>query len=350
MVGAARFGDLYCRDEVLDSERRRVLERSWALVATAAELEGAGRYVTAMIGGAPVVIVSDTAGALRGFHNLCRHRGLTLLEGSGQLGRHITCPYHQWSFALDGRLVVVPEAGSQFHGIDLSSLPLRPIEVVEWRGLVFANPSPRTVPFDAAMNGLEHHLGGFRPESLVEVAKVSYEAACNWKLLIENHVDIYHLRYLHSDSLGAYDHRAFEWESRGDNWWSLEPLKDPTCAPSGLANLEERYRSGIGAHLIFPNLMIVTTGAYVATYDSRPISADRSLVTLRVRAEVGTDAAPLVESIRSFMAEDVAVCERLQRAVTSPVFELGPLAAGHEEPVRRFHASLRRMLEAPVSP
>jgi phenylpropionate dioxygenase-like ring-hydroxylating dioxygenase large terminal subunit len=178
----------------------------------------------------------------------------------------------------------------------------------------------------------------------VEVARVDYDAECNWKLLVENHVDVYHLWYLHSRSLSGYAHRRFRWESFGDNWWSLEPLKDPSGAPASLPWISEEERCGIGAHLFFPNLMIVTTGAYLATYDAVPLAPDRTRLTLRVRAQAGTDATPLVGDVRSFLAEDVEACRRLQEATGSPAFGVGPLAASHEEPVRRFHASLRRVL------
>jgi hypothetical protein len=101
---------------------------------------------------------------------------------------------------------------------------------------------------------------------------------------------------------------------------------------------------GIGAFLLFPNLMIVTTPSYFATYDAQPLSAGRTKLTLRVRAPEGSDPEPLVDDVRSFMAEDVDGCRRLQEATASPLFEIGPLAAEHEEPIRRFHASLRRSL------
>jgi phenylpropionate dioxygenase-like ring-hydroxylating dioxygenase large terminal subunit len=173
------------------------------------------------------------------------------------------------------------------------------------------------------------------------VAVVRYEAACNWKLLVENHIDVYHLWYLHARSLAAYDHRKFRWESLGDNWWSLEPKKKP-AGPGGLPWVSEDMRHHIGAFLLFPNLMLVTTDEYFATYDATPVAPDRTVLTLRVRSNVNADADALVASIRSFMAEDVAACERMQQGAASPTFGVGALASTHEEPIRRFHASLLR--------
>jgi phenylpropionate dioxygenase-like ring-hydroxylating dioxygenase large terminal subunit len=155
---------------------------------------------------------------------------------------------------------------------------------------------------------------------------------------------VYHLWYLHARSLSAYDHRSFHWESLGDNWWSLEPLKDTTGAPAGFAWTPEEMRHRIGAYLLFPNLMLVTTDDYFATYDASPLGPDRTQLTLRVRATEGADAEALVASIRSFMAEDVEACERMQLGAASPYFGVGATALTHEEPIHRFHHSLRQWM------
>ncbi len=130
----------------------------------------------------------------------------------------------------------------------------------------------------------------------------------------------------------------------------MEPLRDPTTAPPGLPWLTERERHSIGAHLLFPNLMMVTTGEYFATYDAVPVSPSRTRLTLRVRAEAGADADHLVAAIRSFLSEDLEACRRLQLAASSDAFDYGPMASSHEEPVRRFHAGLRRALLATHQP
>jgi phenylpropionate dioxygenase-like ring-hydroxylating dioxygenase large terminal subunit len=343
-LGADSVGDLYTADSVLRLERLRLFSRCWALVATTEELDQPGSYVTTKSGGTPLVVLRDQDGVLRAFHNVCRHRGITLLEGSGSLGRFMTCPYHQWSYSLQGDLTRVPQGPEQFPGLDKCSLGLHDAQVAEWCGMVFVNPSPHAPSLGASMAGLNERLNHFLSGPLHEVAKVEYEAACNWKLMVENHIDVYHLWYLHARSLSAYEHRAFQWESLGDNWWSLEPLKDPTTSTGGLPWLNKDEIHRIGAYLLFPNVMLVTTDHYFATYDASPLSPDRTLLTLRVRACDDAQAEQLVQSIRSFMAEDVGACENMQVAASSPQFGIGALAVTHEEPIRRFHQSLRRSL------
>jgi Rieske 2Fe-2S family protein len=334
----------YRSADVLDAERRLLFAGSWALVAAADELRAPGAYVSVSVGDIPLVVVRDGSGALRAFHNVCRHRGMPLVEGNGNLDRFLTCPYHDWRYSLDGRLVRVPQEATQFCGMDRAAWGLMPAQVAEWQGMVFANPAAGAPALAEAMAGLDDRLAPFLSGPLVEVARVRHEARCNWKLLVENHVDVYHLWYLHRRSLRSFAHRSFRWESLGDNWWSHEPLRDPSQAPAGLPWLGDDDRGGIGAHLLFPNLMIVTTGDYFATYDAVPLAPDRTSLTLRVRSTAGTEPDPLVEAVRSFMAEDVAACERLQEATASPTFALGPLARTHEAPVRRFQASVRLRL------
>ncbi|HEY2214958.1 MAG TPA: aromatic ring-hydroxylating dioxygenase subunit alpha, partial [Acidimicrobiales bacterium] len=278
-LGTSVFGDLYTDDRVLKREQARVFASSWSLVAATEEVQEPGSYLTGTIAGAPIAVVRDRDGTLRAFHNVCRHRGITLLEGAGTLGRFMTCPYHQWSYGLDGDLARVPQETEQFAGLDKCSLGLHGAQIAEWSGMVFVNPALEAPDFSAAMAGLDERLNHFLSGPLTQVAKVEYEAACNWKLLVENHIDVYHLWYLHMQSLAAYQHRSFAWESLDDNWWSLEPLKDLSASVGGFEWITEDMRGHIGAYLMFPNLMLVTTDDYFATYDATPISPSRTHLT-----------------------------------------------------------------------
>ena len=345
-MGASSLGELYTSASVLAFERAHLFDRSWSIVADSQELAAPGSFVTTTVQNVPMAVVRDELGTLRAFHNICRHRGITLLEGSGTLGRFMTCPYHQWSYGLDGELVRVPQQGEEFPGLEKRSLALHDAQVAEWGGMVFVNPSTGADPLGLAMAGLDERLEPFLSGPLREVAKVEYAAACNWKLLVENHIDVYHLWYLHARSLADYDHRSFTWETLGDNWWSLEPLKEPSKAHGGLEGIPDEMRHRIGAYLLFPNLMLVTTDHYFATYDAQPVAPDRTNLTLRVRALDESAASGLVASIRSFMSEDVSACERMQAGAASPHFGIGATAHSHEAPVVGFHSSLRRRMMA----
>ena len=336
--------DWYTAPDLLEREQRRVFDHSWALVGTVEDVARPGSWLTATVGTSPLIVLRDGEGDLRAVHNLCRHRGLPVLApthgGTGDCGRYLTCPYHQWSYDLTGSLRRVPQADEQFASVDLEAWGLLEAQVAIWHGMVFVNPDPNAPALLDSLGFLAGRLAPFLSGPLVEVARVEYTARGNWKLLIENHIDVYHLWFVHDRSLSMYQHRSFEWEWEGANWWSLEPLKEPATAGASLDWLSPRDRASIGAHLLFPNLMMAHTGDWFATYDATPLSPDTTRLVLRVRAPAGADGPELVEAVRSFLAEDVAICELLQQAVGSSSFAAGPLAATHEAPIRAFHAEL----------
>jgi choline monooxygenase len=345
-IGVTHFRDWYRSSAVLDAERERLFAHSWAIVGTAEEVHEPGEYLTPTVAGVPLLVVRGDDGVLRAFHNLCRHRGIPVISGSGTAGRFFTCPYHQWSYRRDGSLATVPQQHTEFPDVDFGSLGLVRAAVEEWAGMVFVRPVVEGPTLAKSFAGLDDRLSGFTDLPLVEVAKVEYEAACNWKMIVENHVDVYHLWFLHQFSLGHLEHRKFAWDSLDDNWWSQEPHIDPADAPSGLPGLSEADRLSIGAHLLFPNLMIVTCGAYLGTYDAVPIAPDRTKLTLRIRGIPGSDGDAMVESVRTFLAEDIDACEQLQCATGSPSFAFGATAVNHEEPVRRFQRAVRKVVAA----
>jgi phenylpropionate dioxygenase-like ring-hydroxylating dioxygenase large terminal subunit len=202
--------------------------------------------------------------------------------------------------------------------------------------------------------GIPERLGSFCPERLVQTGTARLEVRCNWKLLVENHVDVYHLWYLHDRTLGDFDHARFEHRQSGANWTSYEPLRHAdveaaalTSGTTAIAHLEERDRRGVGAHLVFPNLMIATSAGFFATYAAEPVAADRTIIDLRVRAEAGADADGAVAAVRSFIDEDIRACEAVQSAVSSPVFGVGPLARDHEQPITSFQSNVLRAMGAP---
>jgi phenylpropionate dioxygenase-like ring-hydroxylating dioxygenase large terminal subunit len=332
-------------------EQRLIFTNRWAPVTDVQRLSGAGSYVTTTVGLAPIVVVRGDDGVLRAFHNICRHRGMLLLDGEGRCGDTINCFYHQWRFARSGELVMVPQRKEQFVDLDISRWGLLPASVDVWEGTVFVHPDPVAPPLAQHVQPLVEHLGSHRPGLLEEVARIDLDVRCNWKLFVENHIDAYHLWYLHDATLSDFDHTKFEHSSTAGNWFSYEPLRDgdPSAPTLGrrtveIAHLAERDRRGLGAHLLFPSLLVAAAAEFFMTYEAVPVAPDHTRIEVRIRAEVGADGDRLVDAARSFIDEDVVACERIQRAVRSPAFSVGPLARRHEAPIARFHERLLEVL------
>jgi Rieske 2Fe-2S family protein len=355
MVVVSRYllaPDAYRSQSWFDREQHAVFTNRWCPVADEAQLVEPGAYVAATVGLAPLLVVRGDDGELRAFQNLCRHRGMVLLEGQGHCGRAIDCFYHQWRYGLAGDLQLVPQRKDQFPDLDPDRWGLLPASVGVWEGIVFAHPDPDAAPLADFVAPLADNIGSHRPGLLQQVARVDLDAACNWKLFVENHIDVYHLWYLHSETLGDFDHTRFEHVTVGGDWFSYEPLRNGDLESSRLrqgttaiAHLDERDRIGIGAHMLFPNVLVATSSEFFMTYQAVPVAPDRTRIEVRIRAEAGADADVLVAAARSFIDEDILACERVQAGLGAPAFSIGPLATDHEAPITRFQEHLLAELD-----
>jgi choline monooxygenase len=332
-------------------ERRSIFATTWQLVAHVDQVPRAGDFVAVTVGGTPIAIVRHEDGTLRAFHNVCRHRGMAMLDRCGNTAREIECVYHGWRYDLDGALQVVPQRRAQFPDLDAAACSLRRAAVGVWEGMVFVNPDGAASPLCASLGELHDHIGSYRPGQLSLVGSADVPAACNWKLLVENHIDVYHLWYLHRDSLGDFDHNRFEHYQLGRNWASYEPLRTEdstlarlTAGTVEIRDLDPRDRNGLGAHLVFPNTLMASNAEFFMSYAVVPDAPDRSHIEIRVRAEPEADGDALVAAARSFIEEDVRACERIQASLASPWFEVGPLAQTHEAPITAFQQNVLELL------
>lgn len=190
-------------------ERRAVFDGAWSIVAMAHELDAPGCYATVPLDDKEIIVLRDRCGTLRGFHNVCRHRGHRLLEGRGEC-RVLTCPYHAWTYGLDGQLRGAPD-------VDLGNpetragLGLIPVAVEAWGPAIFANLDADAVPLSKAYpelaaliaeRGIEQEPS-FYLEAYETVLSDCVEFAANWKLWYDNSVECYHCGPLHSDSFSA---------------------------------------------------------------------------------------------------------------------------------------------------
>lgn len=362
--------EAYFSPDWFDREMRQLFGRNWVFAGIASDVAQPGAYVTARAGYHPVVAVRGDDGVLRGFHNICRHRGAQLFEGMGTVPRGISCFYHRWRYNLDGSLRGVPQA-EKFPCLDRDSLALKPATVGEWNGLVFVHPDPEpSVSLDAWLAPLTPHYGPWRPDKLIEAESYAHTMAANWKLFVENHIDGYHLFHLHAQSIQGLDHHKQAWRTAGRHWRFYEPqLQDPDQGAhqsrmSGLPTLEGVHEGIMGSSvfLIFPTLGIAAGDTYFALLAIEPLSAEsckvsvRSFVSPKVLPE-GTDAEAAKafsnglsagKTVRvsaanpdgDFVGEDVYAAEALQRSLRSSRFEVGPLAQDYEDSIPFFQQSV----------
>jgi Rieske 2Fe-2S family protein len=189
--------DAYVSDDVFEAEVQRIFLRQWTFVAHESQLESPGAYVIDELAGEGFILVRDDDGQLHALLNTCRHRGHRLCEEGQGAVRRFVCPYHQWSYRLDGRLAHVPGSPTQF---DHAAWSLHRGHVEVWHGLVFVSlsesaPPPITPALDALASDMTHA----RPERLKEAFRESYAIAANWKIVLENYLECYHCRINHPE-------------------------------------------------------------------------------------------------------------------------------------------------------
>jgi choline monooxygenase len=331
------------RDPVLyQQERDRVFAREWQFVGAQSRLAATGDYIATGFAGYRVFVIRGRDGALRGFHNVCRHRaGPLLAEGAGRCDL-LRCRYHGWVYDGEGRLRRTPDFG-EAEGFDKGAYGLFPIRVATWRGLVFVN-------LDRDAGSLEESLGDLIAETAAyPLERCSFvrdetldDIACNWKTYTDNYVEGYHIPSVHPWLNAAIDSSRFTAEGRGRTVVMRAPQKSGSIYD--------------GAWLWrYPNL---TLSAFPDGFNvSRTLPMGHGRTRL-VYSFFFADTSPAAmarheETIARNIAivrEDYAICEQTQANLDAGVYDRGPLSPRHEDGVRYFHAMLRQSIEGERHP
>ncbi len=239
---------IYRDAEFFEREQQAIFRNSWQLVCHLSDVPQPGDFHTFEFYGESVLVLRAEDGAVRAFHNVCRHRAARLLDGPrGHCGRRITCPYHAWTYALDGRLVAVPQRDS-FSGLDKARHGLAPLEHALFMGFVFVRFAPGLPSVGEMAAPYVHEFAPYRMEELVPLGRVTLRPrAVNWKNVADNYSDGLHINVAHPGLTRlfgkGYGIEAQPWI---DKMWGT--LRD---TPS--ANWSERlFRQLVGAALSAP--------------------------------------------------------------------------------------------------
>jgi glycine betaine catabolism A len=200
-------GRYYTDPAIFEQEKRDIFSKQWVYVCRSQDVPTPGRFVRATVGNENAIVVRGRDGELRAFLNVCRHRGATLcLTDAGDTGRSIRCPYHSWTYRLDGSLMSAPNWRS-IASVDKAGYGLHPVALAEWHGLVWLNLAEHPAPFEDQMwRQLDYRLGGDRAKfarydlaGLVVGKRVDYTVAANWKIIQENFQECYHCATIHPE-------------------------------------------------------------------------------------------------------------------------------------------------------
>ena len=359
--------EAYTSQEWFDREQALIFSKVWRYGGFVEDITEPGEYISVQAGLNNIFIVMGRDRRLRAFHNLCRHRGTQLLRAVGKTQKAITCPYHDWTYNLEGTLISVPNAETEFPDLDTSCLALHPASVDLWRGMLWVHPNPNAGSIMGWFGEVEPLLGPHQVDNLIEYpeASASTEIKANWKIVVENYIDVYHLSHLHANTLHMYDHAKAEFGFVGPHYAFWEPLAEWYAAEieknAPLPLLDEIPRDKLGAWvpMLFPGIGLAENESSWSTYVITPLAPDLTRVETRskvknvakwkhgaqawrshgfwqkhVSAKYEGDAKTDPMATGDFMAEDVYVCEQQQKSLKSPYFAIGATAVSGENPVR----------------
>src|SRR5262245_57637306 len=194
-------------DAVFAKERERIFSTQWLCVGHQSQIATAGDFFVPDVLGESLIVLRDQKGAVRGFYNVCRHRGTRLCEGTaGQLRETIQCPYHAWTYALDGRLVGAPHM-DKADGFDKAQHSLHAVHVGLWEGFIFVNLAQNPAPLEKVFVPLAGKFAHWNLPKLRSAKRIEYDVRANWKLIAENYSECYHCPLVHPalSKLTPYD-------------------------------------------------------------------------------------------------------------------------------------------------
>ncbi len=360
--------DIYTGADRYRAEIERVLWRSWVPVARISELTAPGSWLVRRIERAPIVLIRDASGGLHGFHNTCKHRGSLLARADG-CGKRLVCPYHAWSYGLDGQLVHVPEPASYPPGFDPAEIGLARISVDTAWGWLWANlrPDPPGL-LDFLGPQLLEELENWQLPQLEHKGRLQRDGAFGWKIAVEGFLEPYHVPWVHRRSVHPiirHQHTAMAWW--GDHSRMVMALRDrglyepdgflgrPAAAAGVgcLPRLNTLQRMANLVYLVWPTTILNLLPNHVVMIQLRPRAVDRTDVILDVLAPPTLDEAQadfwaeLVAGYASLLDEDASAFAAVQQGLSGPLQP--PLILSHyDRRIRHFRSRLEAWL-APES-
>ena len=351
---------VYSHPEMTRLEIERILLPSWQIVTHVSALKKSGDFATLDIGPESIFVIRDREGVIRGFHNVCRHRGARLVDGQGTCPTSVTCPYHGWSYRHDGTLMGMPVRES-FPDLDRAQHGLRPIKVDVAFGFVFVALAGNPQPVREMWGALGDELAPYRFEEMEALTPISVEHwNVDWKIVMDNYLESYHVPIGHPGLNRMFtpdyeDQKGVPGVARGTGWFREQ------LSPKWSERTYQKMIGGITQHLpepnrrcwrfysMLPNLGIDVTPDQMDFFQILPNGPGKAIIR---GALYGLPDARREMRIARFLSdrinrqtnrEDTWLCERVQRGLQSSSYVPGRLST-LERWMLEFHELLRERI------
>lgn len=343
----------YRSERIYALERENIFFREWLCVGREEELAGPGSHLILDVLGESIILVRNRENQLRAFYNVCRHRGARLCgpkTQGGIAGGRIVCPYHQWAYDLDGRLLTAPHLSTE-PAFDKSGFSLYPVGVETWGGFVFLNLTPAGAHSFREQAGAALERVKRYPLSDLRIGRtIEYQVAANWKVICENYNECYHCAGVHPELCAvvpAFRERGganLDWE-RGipHREGAYTFTKSGTTRRRAFPTLNEDEKVRHKGELLYPNLFVSLACDHAAVFILRPRAPDRTDITCHFLfepyelAKTDFDAADTVDFWDVVNRQDWVICEAVQAGIAARVHERGYYA-----PMEDFSLDIRR--------
>jgi Rieske 2Fe-2S family protein len=349
-------GSTYTDPAIFALEQENIFERMWFCAVRGADLPDAGDFRTVQIGRESVLVTRSRDGSLRAFLNICRHRGAKLcVEETGTVKRNFQCPYHAWTYGLDGKLVAAPNLTSM-PDVDRVEYGLKPVHLREWLGYAWLSLADEPASFEETVQqdvrerlGNLDAIGNYQVSELDLGRRITYDVKANWKLIIENFMECYHCATIHPELTEVLPEFADGYAAQyyvGHGAVFGEEIKGFTIdGGEGFENL-----SGVDAEqdrryyaiTVRPQVFINLVPDHVIIHRMFPMAADRTIVECdwlyaKDVVATGKDVSRSVELFHRVNEQDFEACERCQPAMSSRAYRDGGVLVPSEHHIGEFH-------------
>ena len=331
--------EYYIAPEIYVEEMERIFFERWLCVGRAAELANSGDFVVRTVAAESLIVVRGQDGVVRAFYNVCRHRGTRLCEEArGRFSETIQCPYHAWTYTLDGALIGAPHMGD-VAGFDKRDYPLHAAAVATWDGFLFLNLAREPEPLEQALAPLVGRFRRFNLATLRSARRIEYDVQANWKLVFQNFSECLHCPVIHPGlvKLTPYtsgENDLFEGPYLGGYMVITKEggsltLSGRACgAPVGELPAEDHNR--VYFYSIFPNMLLSLHPDYVMFHTLWPQGPGRTTITCewlfnpKSFEQAGFDPDDAVRFWDETNRQDWHICELAQAGIASRAYEPGP--------------------------
>src|SRR6267378_4520202 len=345
--------------EIFADEQAKIFSTQWLLVGHQSQIEKPGDYFLAQVVGESLIIVRDQKSEIRGFYNVCRHRGTRLKEDASGHASAIQCPYHAWTYGLDGRLIGAPHM-DEVPGFDRADYSLRAVNLALWEGFIFINLDENAMPLEEWFAPLNGKFSHWNMSILRPAKRIEYDVRANWKLMFENYSECYHCPGVHPmlSKVSPYDSAENDLAEGPflGGFMKINPGKSLSMSGNACAlpiehdqEHDKESTQRVFYYSIFPNMLLSLHPEYVMVHQLWPQSPERTLIVcdwlFHPEAFKRKDFNPqdAIEFWDMTNKQDWHVCELSQQGISSHAYQPGPYSSRERIPAAWDEYYLRQM-------